>query len=135
MVEQLGFAIIFFFEYSEIVSGFTSGTIKGTSLSILQHELVITSYSIHYTKLYELISAAGFLLGIPNIFMAISLGAFLGIMHGIYSARKNKTELAETQIPAGVGLCTVITSYSIHYTKLYDVCDGGFRGHAPRRGL
>ncbi len=56
----------------------------------------------------KLISAAGFLLGIPNIFMAISLGAFLGIMHGIYSARKNKTELAETQIPAGVGLCTAI---------------------------
>ena len=44
-MEQFGLAIIFFFLKSEIWLGFTSGTIKGTSLSILKNEEL--SITIH----------------------------------------------------------------------------------------
>ena len=74
----------------------TVGTPSGES------NFVITSYSIHYTKLYELM-----LFGI----MMVCVKTFMGIRISwrlLLLANHLKTK----QI--------VITSYSIHYTKLYD---------------
>ena len=59
---------------------------------------VITSYSIHYTKLYELAS-----LRQSSPLFTLGTGA----------------EVMKRVDFRNVG---VITSYSIHYTKLYDVC-------------
>ena len=62
---------------------------------------VITSYSIHYTKLYEI-----------DI---------------IEPTAKTVDELKKLNLPAGVDITIVITSYSIHYTKLYEMasaCSG-----------
>ena len=85
---------------------------------------VITSYSIHYTKLYEDFSAvAGYY--DPDWHAAVEFGfdkavatqlthsdvmkqfGFAGIRDGWY-------------VPTGGHFYYVITSYSIHYTKLYE---------------
>ena len=118
---------------------------------------VITSYSIHYTKLYDrpvnltnlilqnsyiLILAIGMLLAILTGNIDLSVGsvvAFVGAIsatlmvdHGIPSVYAMVIALliggvigawqgywiAYVKIPAFI--VTVITSYSIHYTKLYD---------------
>ena len=59
---------------------------------------VITSYSIHYTKLYEALAA------VEGRDDAIGKDKILELMAAV-----------DEYIP------TVITSYSIHYTKLYDI--------------
>ena len=69
---------------------------------------VITSYSIHYTKLYD---------GLPSLLMALasqaaSLSHFL--MNDALAAPASGLPSLLT------ALDSVITSYSIHYTKLYD---------------
>ena len=75
---------------------------------------VITSYSIHYTKLYEFSeaeSAAGQkrFLGMNTAMLLIVLLVVCGVV--VYLIRNLVSKpMAET----------VITSYSIHYTKLYD---------------
>jgi len=56
----------------------------------------------------KLISAAGIGLGFPNIFIALSLGSFIGVIHGIIISKICKKELAQVQIPAGVGFSIAI---------------------------
>ena len=62
----------------------------------------------------KLIAAAGFGLGFPNIFIALSLGAFIGMFHGLYIAYRAKKEtggklnLAKANVPAGFGFCIAI---------------------------
>ena len=79
---------------------------------------MITSYSIHYTKVYD---------GAPRdpaslvdgderaIFKTIGDGELFAIAG---SVRKAKPKGAKRTL-------LVITSYSIHYTKLYDGAPGG----------
>ena len=76
----------------------------------MQHESVITSYSIHYTKLYdpEAISELRFSLSASSLSIA---GISFDSLHA--EGKKDRDVLA-----GEIG--TVITSYSIHYTKLYD---------------
>ena len=69
-----------------------AGVNLATEFSAWQARLVITSYSIHYTKLYERLLTA--------------FSAEFTRFHGMHSH------------PA-IAFC-VITSYSIHYTKLYE---------------
>ena len=62
----------------------------------LEARFVITSYSIHYTKLYD--------------------------DHGAAAAGRDRPgPRAGRRDGAGAGGLNVITSYSIHYTKLYEV--------------
>ena len=75
---------------------------------------VITSYSIHYTKLYELDSRGA------------GIGLGLNIVARVCELHKARLEIVNRSPESG--LCVrvtfprlaVITSYSIHYTKLYD---------------
>ena len=60
---------------------------------------VITSYSIHYTKLYEIKS---FPMATPGGYSPVDV-----YVNGAQSA-------------SGIISIIVITSYSIHYTKLYE---------------
>ena len=80
--------------------------------------LVITSYSIHYTKLYE----ALFVESNPiPVKWAVSEMGLISPMIRLpltpYSARHHEV-MREAMRTAGVE--HVITSYSIHYTKLYE---------------
>ena len=76
-------------------------------------DFVITSYSIHYTKLYEL----GF---------SGNEAASIGIIGGadgptaIFVTTKLAPHLLGPIAVAAYSYMAVITSYSIHYTKLYD---------------
>ena len=80
---------------------------------------VITSYSIHYTKLYEdLIQAqlAGADLHGANLSMANLRRA------NLQKADLRKAVMVYANLPGADlrGADLVITSYSIHYTKLYE---------------
>ena len=66
--------------------------------------LVITSYSIHYTKLYDI--------SWPSSASSQLISSSWTI------ARSWESWIAPARRP----LPSVITSYSIHYTKLYDLC-------------
>ena len=72
-------------------------------LGILLGVNVITSYSIHYTKLYDDATALRCLLRLD----------FVGFLERVH---------LRFLLPllAGIATAIVITSYSIHYTKLYD---------------
>ena len=78
-------------------------------------ELVITSYSIHYTKLYDL------------NFVAI-IGVLVGLLLGLKIENRNNVILwllgalfiSYLMGPTPYYEAIVITSYSIHYTKLYE---------------
>lgn len=58
----------------------------------------------------KLMTAAGLGLGFPNIILAISLGAFIGLGHGLLlghfqNKKRGKTmPLAQINVPAGLGL-------------------------------
>ena len=67
-------------------------------------DVVITSYSIHYTKLYEMLN--------PELNLPIGMYLFTD---GVYILKTSE------EYPDLIG--NVITSYSIHYTKLYDIPD------------
>ncbi len=67
----------------------------------------------------KLIAAAGLGLGIPDIFMALSLGAFIALLHGLgLSAldRKNnhKVKLGQIHVPAGPGLAVGIALMALY---------------------
>ena len=54
----------------------------------------------------KLMAAAGIGLGYPGIFLALSLGAFFGLLHGLGIAYFYKIKkVGEVNVPAGVGLC------------------------------
>jgi leader peptidase (prepilin peptidase)/N-methyltransferase len=67
----------------------------------------------------KLMAAAGIGLGFPNIFMALSIGAFAGIIHGFVMAliEKKKTNhkinLSRVNVPAGVGLTIGIAAVMV----------------------
>ena len=92
---------------------------------------VITSYSIHYTKLYEakVLESADKLkvvcrggVGVDNIDLEAAKKAGVVVMN---------TPLANILSTAEH---TVITSYSIHYTKLYEDGRGGAQARARPGG-
>ena len=84
---------------------------------------VITSYSIHYTKLYE--SWAGALSGciLPQVNRLIWTKRLRLAIHGEPISKASGITnghmpgMTNTMVPS---YCSVITSYSIHYTKLYE---------------
>lgn len=67
----------------------------------------------------KLVAAAGIGLGFPAIFMALSVGAFMGVLHGFGMAllekKKNshKIDLGRVNVPAGVGLTLGIAAVMI----------------------
>jgi len=61
----------------------------------------------------KMITAAGFGLGFPDIFIALSLGSCLGVLHGAFISYKNKIPLAEVQVPAGFGLTIGILTITL----------------------
>ena len=57
----------------------------------------------------KLMTAAGFGLGHPDVFLALSLGAFFGLLHGLCMAasgkrgNENGASFAQVNVPAGLG--------------------------------
>ena len=81
-------------------------------------KIVITSYSIHYTKLYEVVvdRESTMLGGAGNVARNLaSLGARVEVVTVV-----GDDAAAEELARLMSGWKIVITSYSIHYTKLYD---------------
>ena len=94
---------------------------------------VITSYSIHYTKLYDIINPRPLYviedarktdveLNVSDVQelvrnIASGMNRFSFVRHAVIVSKPRYTALV---MIAGKD---VITSYSIHYTKLYDTCD------------
>jgi len=68
----------------------------------------------------KLMTAAGLGLGYPNILMALSLGAFVGLLHGLGMAfvsrktNKHKVSLGEVNVPAGMGLAAGIAIMMVY---------------------
>ena len=68
----------------------------------------------------KLMAAAGLGLGFPNIMLAMSIGAFVGVLHGglIAYLRKLKGEkdvvFSEINVPAGLGLAVGIAIVMLH---------------------
>lgn len=68
----------------------------------------------------KFIIAAGFGLGVPNIFLVMALGSALGIVHGmiLFLIEKKKTgkdiDLGMVNVPAGVGLCIATALIAAH---------------------
>lgn len=62
----------------------------------------------------KLMTAAGLGLGFPNVMLALCIGAFAGVVHGVAVAlimerrTGKKQSLGETQVPAGLGLAAGI---------------------------
>ncbi|MCB9963782.1 MAG: prepilin peptidase [Rhodospirillales bacterium] len=52
----------------------------------------------------KLMGAAGLWLGVENLMLALSVGAFLSILHGLIYALLYKKSLHKLEIPAGPGL-------------------------------
>lgn len=52
----------------------------------------------------KMITAAGLGLGFPDIFIAVSLGSCIGLIHGLFISCRKSMPLAEVQVPAGFGL-------------------------------
>ena len=96
--------------------------------------LVITSYSIHYTKLYDGIGETRMTAETGIIVTEIQKieadGAASTLVIGVFSEMVQKVisiEPEDIEPPPKIGIAIdtdfivgVITSYSIHYTKLYD---------------
>ena len=91
------------------------------------HGTVITSYSIHYTKLYEKPVATAvadkankqIILVKPLTYMNRS-GAIRDYVMNKYGAEISDIILICDNMDLKPGMISVITSYSIHYTKLYE---------------
>ena len=70
----------------------------------------------------KFVMAAGFGLGVPNVFMVLCIGSFLGMFHGgiLYLIEKKKAgtdapDLARVNVPAGVGLCIATAALCVYY--------------------
>ena len=99
---------------------------------------VITSYSIHYTKLYdtEVILQGYRTWGRDIVRRLDGIYAF-----AIWDAGERKVFAARDRLGVkplfysvhnGLVIASVITSYSIHYTKLYDSRRGRSSATTPR---
>ena len=92
---------------------------------------VITSYSIHYTKLYDTRIYAEHKLKLSAYYAdlrnEIYYHASSWTNTNIDQSHKYGIDLSDQW------LISVITSYSIHYTKLYDTRDARPRGRIPLR--
>ena len=80
---------------------------------------VITSYSIHYTKLYELSTENEDVRSLREMII-YGLKGMAAYTHHALNISKEDLAISAFIYEA---LASVITSYSIHYTKLYDVID------------
>ena len=93
---------------------------------------VITSYSIHYTKLYDTVQNFLALTNAVNSTDFLDLTLKLKFYYSRYYTSGSN--------PNDEYIAIVITSYSIHYTKLYDNpgitggATGGNGGSAPNGG-
>ena len=77
---------------------------------------VITSYSIHYTKLYETLAPVA-----ASIVADVSAGVrFADRAMRSWARAMSSKSTSSGPCPVCVLITAVITSYSIHYTKLYD---------------
>ena len=91
--------------YDVVIMGFNNGTGKNKSLF---GSIVITSYSIHYTKLYDIYESC-----LPYIKTGNPI-----VLKG---KRDTYRDVVTIQCIYVRGITNVITSYSIHYTKLYEL--------------
>jgi leader peptidase (prepilin peptidase) / N-methyltransferase len=74
----------------------------------------------------KLLGAAGFWLGVEGVVLAMTIGAFMGILHGVGFAltrsmkEKTKPNLKRLMIPAGPGFCMgiVISGIWTFFDKL-----------------
>ena len=89
---------------------------RGKRLPISTDSVVITSYSIHYTKLYDKKSRYyNKLFGSHSL---LSINPRISLRQSkFFSQILNKNDVKLIHAHFGP---SVITSYSIHYTKLYD---------------
>ena len=68
----------------------------------------------------KLVAAAGLGLGFPNIFMALSIGAFAGLLHGLGMAflekkiNNHNIDWGRVNVPAGLGLTIGIALMMLH---------------------
>ena len=109
---------------------------KDSSISITP--LVITSYSIHYTKLYEKKINENEILSLYEFAKQRDIQIrFIEYMENEMAYNQLKTltsqeilniistkysfETVENSVNSAAKLYDVITSYSIHYTKLYEL--------------
>ena len=87
---------------------------------------VITSYSIHYTKLYDVeqtqidaMNAAQ----VQGTYTTISttLTQTAAVLNGTATTLDGTADISTLNLAGTIGVgVSVITSYSIHYTKLYE---------------
>lgn len=88
------------------------GGLAGGGLLLLIREIANRHYREDSLGLgdVKLMAAAGLGLGFPNIFMALSLGAAMGLLHGLGMAffekitTRHKVDLGRVNVPAGLGL-------------------------------
>ncbi len=74
----------------------------------------------------KLLGAAGFWLGVEGVVLAMTIGAFMGILHGVGFAvtraikEKTKPNLKRLMIPAGPGFCMgiILSGFWIFFDKL-----------------
>jgi len=68
----------------------------------------------------KLMTAAGLGLGYPDILLALTIGAFVGLLHGLgmayahRKANKHKVSLGQINVPAGLGLTIGIAAVTIY---------------------
>lgn len=74
----------------------------------------------------KLLGAAGFWLGVEGVVLAMTIGALMGILHGVGFAvtraikEKTKPNLKRLMIPAGPGFCMgiILSGFWIFFDKL-----------------
>lgn len=92
------------------------GSIMGGGLLLLIRAIANKFYDEDSLGLgdVKLMAAAGLGLGHPDVLMALTVGAFVGVLHGLcmgYAGRKvtkGKLSLGRINVPAGVGLASGI---------------------------
>ena len=88
------------------------GALAGGGLLLVIRTAAIRYYNEDALGLgdVKLMAAAGVGLGFPNILLALSIGAGLGMVHGLGMGLKmrragGKVDFAKVNVPAGLGLC------------------------------